>query len=88
MKLKYNIAINEIGEGYLGVPVSSNIVDFDGLLRLNETGAFIVEQLNNEISLQDLVSAVAKKYSCSFEEANDNVTGILDTLKNAGLIID
>lgn len=88
MKLKYHFEITQIGDEYLGVPVSSEIVEFKGLLKLNETAVFIVDGLKEDISENDLTQMVSDKFLCDFNEAKENVNNIVDLLKSAGLILD
>ena len=47
--LKFKFTVKKIGERMFAVPAGDAIVDFNGMLKLNETAAFIVEKLNYEI---------------------------------------
>lgn len=88
MKLKYNFLINQIGDDFVAVPVGECVVEFNGILKLNETAAFIIEKLNNEISLEDLVVAVTEKFGCEKDYALENVEHILNGLKESGLLVE
>ena len=86
MKLKYNFIINELGDSFVGVPVSNAAVDFQGVLKFNKETAFIIELLNNEISYEDLCVKVKENFSISEEETKSNVDMILNKLRDAELI--
>ena len=88
MKLKYSFLINKIGDDFVAVPAGECIVDFNGIIKLNETAAFIVEKLNTEISIEDLTSAVADKFGCEMDYALENVEHILNGLKESGLLVE
>lgn len=88
MKLKYNFMVNEIGDDFVAVPVGECVIDYNGIIKLNETAAFIVDKLNNDISLDDLVLAVTEKFACGKDCALENVECIVSGLKDAGLIVE
>ena len=88
MKLKYNFLINKLGDNFVAVPVGECVVEFNGIIKLNETAAFIIEKLNNEISLEDLVVAVAEKFACEKDYALENVESILKGLREAQLLVE
>jgi len=57
------------------------------VLVVNAVGAFIVEQLKDERSLDDLVAAITRRYEVDAERARADVTSLLDALMQAGAII-
>lgn len=79
MKLKYNFVINEIADQKVAVATGDGIEKFNGFIKMNDTGASIFEKLKNDISLEDLISAVAKEYP---EETNDTVTECVNDFVN------
>ena len=88
MRLKYNFVVNQVGDDFVAIPAGAQVIDFTGILKLNETAAFIVEALNNDLSRDDLVKTVAQKFSCALEDAQENVDYILGGLREAELIIE
>jgi len=56
------------------------------VLVVNSVGAFIVEQLKDERSLDDLVAAITRRYEVDAERARADATSLLDALTNAGAI--
>lgn len=88
MKLKYNFTINQIGDDFIAVPVSTEKIDFNGILRLNETAAFIVDTLNNDITEDVLIATVAEKFSCEKQDAEQNIATIVNSLREAELILE
>lgn len=88
MKLKYNFLINKIADDLVAVPIGDGAIEFNSIIKLNDTAAFIFEQLNTEIQSEELISRVAKKYDCDVEEAEANVQNILSGLKSANLLVE
>lgn len=88
MKLKYNFLINEIAGNFVAVPVGDAMTEFNGMIKLNDTAAFIFEKLQNDISLDELVEVTATKYGCPSEEARENVVAIIEGLKAKNLLVD
>ena len=88
MKLKYEFCINQMGDEFVAVPLGNSVVDFNGILKLNEVAAFIVEQLNSDIEYDALVETVAKRFSSEIQEAKDNVDYIVSGLKDANLLAE
>lgn len=62
MKLKYDFVITDMGEEFDAVPVGKNAVEFHGMLRLNQTGAELLELLKNETDPNVLLAEMMKKY--------------------------
>ena len=88
MKLKFEFTIEKMGENMIAVPTGNAIVDFNGILKLNETSAFIIEKLNNEISMDELVFAVSEKFGCDKDMATENVEYIVTGLKESNLLAE
>jgi len=45
MKIKNNLILREIAGSWIIVPVAEMVVEFNGLMNLNETGAFLWKKL-------------------------------------------
>ena len=88
MKLKFKFIVKKMGDRMFAVPAGDAIVDFNGMLKLNETSAFIVEKLNNEISMEELVFAVSEKFGCDKDIATENVEYIVNDLKDSKLLAE
>jgi hypothetical protein len=57
------------------------------VLVVNEVGAFIVEQLKAERSVDELVAAITVRYAVDAERARADAKSLLDALLEAGAII-
>ena len=60
--------------------------DAGEVLVVNEVGAFIVEQLKAERSLDEVVATMTKRYAVDAERARADASSLLDQLLEAGAI--
>ncbi len=68
MQLVDGYLTREIMGSYVLIPVGQKIVDSKNILKTNETGYFIMNQLLNDISYDELLSAVNIEYEVAGEE--------------------
>ncbi len=87
MKLKYNFAVNQVAGQFVAVPTGA-AGQFNGMIKLNETGAFIFGLLKEDITLEDLVAKVAAEYGCEAEEAQKSVDNIIAQCNSVELLVD
>ena len=81
MKIKDGFLVKKIVDDYLVVPTGDNIVDFAVAVSLNESGAFLWEQLKSDRKKEDLVHALMAEY-----EAVDNATAEKDVVEFISLL--
>ena len=86
MKLKYGFVLREMAGEYLAVPFDERYKDVGGLVSLNESGAFLWKKLSEEISEEELVSAVVAEYEVSEDEAKEAVSLFIGSLRGADLL--
>ena len=86
MKIKKDLVIRQVAGTWAVLPVASNVLDFDGMLTLNETGVMLWQLLENESSIEELASALMQEYEVDREEALADVGEFVETLKKAGCI--
>lgn len=60
--------------------------DAGEVLVVNQVGAFIVEQLKTEPSLNELVEAIVHRYEVDSERAKADASSLLETLLEAGAV--
>lgn len=62
MKLKSGYLLSSVYGKNLVIPTGSRSADFNGMITMNETGAFLWKQLETEKSEEELVSVVCAQY--------------------------
>ena len=81
MKLKEGFMLKKILYDYIVVPTGNNIVDFAVAVSLNETGAFLWHQLEEEKNVDELASALADEYGVSVQEVTPDVAEFIELLR-------
>ena len=81
MKIKDNYMLSEIEGEYIIITIGNIEDGFNGYLKINETGKYIWEQLENEISGDELIMNFSNRYSIDINQAREDVSSFLDTLK-------
>ncbi len=85
MKLKSGFVLRQVGAHYFVVPVGAQTVDFNGMITLNETGAFLWRQLQEGASAEMLTEALLAEYDVTPATATADVLAFIDKIHNAEL---
>lgn len=85
MKIKENFVLREIAGEYIIVPVGNTTLNFNGLMTVNEVGMFIWQQLQEEITKEELLTRVLDEYEVDEETAKADIDEFLGRLTKAGI---
>ena len=90
MKIKEGFVLEEVGGEYLAVAVGSRAGDFNGMVRLNGTGAFLWKLLEEKnLTRDELVKEVVGAYEGVTEkDVLPGVAAFEEKLRAAGIIED
>ena len=88
MRLKDGFMLKKILDDYIVVPTGDNIVDFAVAVSLNETGAFLWQQLQSEKSIEELADALASEYDITSKEVIDDVIEFVELLKSRNFLAE
>lgn len=87
MKIKDSFVLQELVDEYMVVPVGDEADRMQGIIRLNETGAFLWKLLSEKDQTEDdLVKAITDEYDTDNETAKKDVTAFIDTIKQFGCL--
>lgn len=87
MKLKEGFVLHTVGEEYVVVPVGEQTKIFNGMIRLNSSGAYLWEHMQGEFTKESLVSALLRKYEVTEAVAADTAEAFLQSLLDGGVIV-
>ena len=73
MKIKNNFLLRKVADSYVVVPVGKMSLDFNGIITLNETGAFLFELLQKGCEREDLIAKLLDEYEVSAGRASADV---------------
>ena len=85
MKLKYDIAIQEVADKFVAVAKNGETEEVEKVFTLNETGVIILRALMEGADTPAIVSQLLAEYDVSPQEAETEVNNFIDMLKENGL---
>ena len=85
MKIKDGFVLREIAGDTVVIP-SGNTLNFDMMITLNETGAFLWKKLQSEADETELVEALLNEYEVEKETAQEHVKKFIEKLNEHELL--
>jgi methyltransferase-like protein len=76
-----DVVTRKTGSEYVLVPVANNIADMNSVYTLNETGAFIWEQIDGEKTIEEIILALTEEYDIERESAGKDVFAFIQNLQ-------
>lgn len=76
-----SIVTRKTGNEYVLVPITNNIADMDSIYTLNETGAFIWEQIDGKRSVHEIINELTSEFEIDVDNATEDVLLFLDEMK-------
>lgn len=86
MKIKEGFILRKMGGQAVVVSVGAASKIFNGMIKLNETGEFLWQKMNEDVSESELVQALVEEYDVPEEAAKDDVKSFIEILKKPGII--
>jgi hypothetical protein len=75
------VVTRKTGNEYVLVPVANNIADMDSVYTLNETGAFIWEQIDGIKNLKEIIEALTEEYDIDDYTATKDVGDFVGNMR-------
>ena len=85
MKLKYDIALQEVADKFVAVARNGETEDVEKVFTLNETGVIILRALIDGADTAAIVSQLLAEYDVTPQEAEAEVNAFIDMLKENGI---
>ncbi len=86
MKIKKDFVLRKVADSYVVVPVNKLTLDFNGIITLNETGAFLFERMQKGTSREDLIDALLAEYEVTPDKAAADVDIFIQKAKDADVL--
>ena len=86
MKIKEGFVLREVAGNFIVVAVGSAVKEFNGIINLNETGAFLWKIVEKGCEREDLINALLGEYEVEKETAEKDIDKFIGKLKEAKLI--
>lgn len=86
MKIREGFVLRQVADATIVVPSGTASLDFNGMITLNETGAFLWKLLESDTDEETMVSAMLKEYDVDEKTAKAGISKFVARLKNEGLL--
>ena len=86
MKIKENFILRKVADSYIVVPVGSMTLNFNGIITLNETGAFLFELMQKGTEREELIAGLLREYEVTPEKAAVDVDKFIEKAKEANVL--
>lgn len=87
MKIQKGFMLRKLGSDYAAVAMGSARKNFNGLIRMNETGKFLWDCLQTECTEEELTQKLLAEYEVTREEAEKDITDFTSRLRKAGILV-
>lgn len=74
------VVTRKTGNEYVLVPITDNIADMNRVYTLNETGAFIWEQIDGKRNIDEIIAALTAEYDIDKQNAESDVVTFVDNM--------
>ncbi|MBR2732414.1 MAG: PqqD family protein [Clostridia bacterium] len=88
MKINYEFVKREIAGEYFLIPIGEAAKVFDGIIAINELGAFIFDCLPECADAQAVTDRILERYETDRATALADVLAFFDALREAGIIVE
>ncbi|MCM1114171.1 MAG: PqqD family protein [Clostridium sp.] len=86
MKIKKGFAKREIAGSHIVVPVGSKAKEFNGMITLNESGAFFWDCFTKDITMDEAVALVTDEYDIDAATAKKDIENFINMLNENNLM--
>jgi hypothetical protein len=86
MKIKEDLILRNIAGSWVVIPMGERLLEFSGMMQINDTGAFIWRLLEKGAKKEDLISAILDEYEIDEAAAAAEVDDFLRVLGDAQVL--
>lgn len=87
MKTKEGFILRKVGSQYVVAATGKASENFNGMMRLNESGAFAFRLLQEGVTEDELAARIVAEYDVSEETARRDMENFLAALKEADALV-
>lgn len=86
MKIKENYMLRKVADCYVVVPIGAAVAEFNGMINLNEVGAFLWRQLESDTTPEAVLAAMLEEYEVAEDVAKSDLDKFINELQEANLL--
>lgn len=85
MKIKEGFILRQVAGNHVVVPIGQAVLDFNGMMNLNDTGAFLFERMIEGTTREELIKALVHAYQIDEQLAAADVDGFIEKVEGEDL---
>ncbi|MCR5808318.1 MAG: PqqD family protein [Clostridiales bacterium] len=86
MKIREGFVLKQVADAVIVVPAGEAALDFNGMITLNDTAAFLWRLLENGAEEDELLAAMLKEYDVDEDTARAGIRKFVAKLEDEGLL--
>ena len=86
MRVEKEFVLREIAGDYIIIPTGKTVLEFNGLVTVNEVGVLLWKMLQEEVTFEDLVKGVLEEYDVDENTARSDIQEFLDKLTENNIL--
>lgn len=87
MRLKHAFETMKLDDQIVAIPVGEGATEYHGVIKLNETAAFIFELLKQESTEESIIDALEKEYDVSRDIVTKDVQNYITMFREKGFLV-
>lgn len=85
MKIKQGYTLRGIADSFVVVPTEDNL-SLDGMVTLNQSGAFLFNKMQEETTKEELLALMLKEYKIDEQTAKADIEIFIERLLKTGIV--
>lgn len=86
MRVEKEFVLREIAGDYIIIPTGKTVLEFNGLVTVNEVGVSLWKMLQEEVTFEELVAGILEEYDVEEVVAAEDIREFLDKLIDSGIL--
>ena len=86
MKIKEGYILRTIADTHIVVPVAERVIDFKGMITLNDVSAMLWDFMQVDRGYDDILEHILSTYEIDRETAANDLDELLDQMESGGVL--
>lgn len=88
MRVEKEFVLREIAGDYIIIPTGKTVLEFNGLVTVNEVGVSLWKMLQEDVTFEQLVAGILEEYDVEEAVAAEDIREFLDKLIDSGILAE
>ena len=86
VRIEKEFVLREIAGDYIIIPTGKTVLEFNGLVTVNEVGVSLWNMLQNDVTFEELVDGILEEYDVEEAVAKEDIREFLDKIIESGIL--